>query len=128
MCLNINYNITNEVANGPDEIKVWKALILISDKNLISAIWSFYWKPGENIAEDELEKNEWEVNGGCFHVFLDHEDAKLYCETRNYNLVEFTAKKEDFVAGGYWNRHKSACFTKLHLSQEEYNKHVSDNR
>ncbi len=122
MCLDVNEELTQELLEGPEEIEVYKELFLWK-KQLSSEYYSYIWQPGWNHAADEVdirtndhEPSVLKVYGGCFHVYLNPE-----C-TMDEDLirVKFKALKSDLVKAGYFCGMTSATFTKLYLSQEEY--------
>lgn len=121
MCLTPDSSVKIE----EEEIKVWKLL----RTNMKSPFQDFQYREGDNYPTESTP--EWEENRlkrGCLHVFLNKKDAEDLKKTY-YNtaiIVEFTAKKEDLIAVGYWTdtKRKNAAFKKLHLSKKEYKKHV----
>jgi hypothetical protein len=148
MCLNkIKTNPCALYSWCNDTITVYKVLKLVPvDKRrsrLVSQHQLFAWKPGLNTCVDKLKKDSKQdvlseiirlyrhtvnqvnqskqLNFGL-HVFLDKKAAeKKASYDDNYRVVKFYAKKEDFVATGINpDKSKGAVFTKLYLSQEEY--------
>ncbi len=125
MCLTVNEQLTQELLDGPEEIEVYKELYL-QNGTLSSEFCAYDWKSGWNETEgppDIRERyNRLEVHGGCFHAYLDS-----YCSgDQEFVTVKFKALKSDLVKAGRFCSMKCATFTKLYLSQEEYDNAISD--
>ncbi len=120
MCLESATTKTN-LFRLSDEITVYKVL----DNKLKSPYYYFQYKEGENTVEEDIEWVRENVHGGALHVMLEYSDAwyiadrLIYMREDSWIVVKMRAKKEDFIAEGYFNGSRSACFRKLYYYEKD---------
>ncbi len=114
MCLTLAKKVGDKL---PEEFTVYKLL----KKN--HSIWYPYeYKAGWNYPEEWWDKNtEGELEGGCFHVFLDRANAECWKYMTDCRIVEIKVKKEDMVGAGYWDETiiPVAAFKRLFLEEDQ---------
>lgn len=134
MCLNV---VKKDWPFEQESVTFYK-IVKKGNKKLISPFFCYFkWKVGENeLKWDKFtspERIETELVNGFvshgLHVFINEEDAKSclkQCfeeELSTHFVVKVTGKRENFIAYGLWGDDKKTeqvAFTKLELSQEEY--------
>mgnify|MGYP001579353374 FL=1 len=93
-------------------------------KGLYSVFFNQEYLPGLNEAREQIAKNNNEIYGGVIHVFTSLKKAK---EFQKFGLpgdviIPVVCKKKDFRGYGYGE----ACFKKVYLSQQDYNKAINE--
>lgn len=114
-------------------------VLLIREGKLCSPYYSYEWKVGENEVQFAPPNNNYFYSGdGNFqrlvfqglHVFEVLSNAEVVRKSIQIHrdcdcvVVKLTGKKADFIAAGYVD----AAFTKLTLSQEEYDNVLASNK
>lgn len=106
-----------------EPISVWK-IVLVRDGVIRSPYQHTYkWNVGENKPVYRVTYPPYAnlYSAGVLHAYITPNvilDWVLYKVHGEYaQLIRLTGYPEDFVAFGY---NREVCFTKLHLSQEDY--------
>ncbi len=122
MCLE-NATTVTDLFNESDEITVYKVL----HKNMISPYYGFQYKEGENVTEENLEWIRNNIHGGALHVLLRSSEAwdLIYkigvVSIDTFHVFPMKAKREDFIAEGFFESFRSACFRKLYYEKDQLN-------
>lgn len=136
MCLTINQEETEKFKrDNSGEVTVWKGVRLLPNGKPVTPYRDVKIEPGIlKSFRHYPESNPNEVQFGI-HCFTDKSEAQRWVDMCNelssivaYDLVQCTAKVEDLIAVGdsrlEFKPFKSAVFTKIEISKEEYNKLV----
>ncbi len=132
MCLIINRRETETLQGKTGTVSMLKTLARRGSGLLSPWNPEFKWVPGENFALGAGEYGTNFVLSGAIHCHQTGRHVKSmeetvlgFAETEQYDAVvtvQVTADWKDFVAVGYVD---DICFRKVTLSQEEYNRAVT---
>lgn len=106
------------------QITGWKVLCITGGR-LKSVYFNHTWEPGINKANKAKYLTMEQAGQANIHVFLRKKDAMQYImdNDKSIRLIPVTCKKEHFMgAGKNFYGCRTAMFTQVELSQEEYDK------
>lgn len=125
MCLKIDPKETERVKSLGD-ITAYKVVIVLFGY-IQSTIYEHLWKVGVNEPTTNFDFSNYrtEVRDGSFHVFLNEIDAlRVRSSSPDYRIMKVLCKAEDLIAAGpgYDDKTSTAAYSKVYLSEEEYNR------
>jgi hypothetical protein len=137
VCLYANRTASNNFREsdwGPNNEKTFYKALIIRNQKLISPFYPMQYLPGycySNIIDEPYfapEKESLEIDRGIHVSTIESaqawlESLELIKDGNEIVLVEFTAKRSDFVACNITQN--DLVFSKVYLSETEYRKHVS---
>lgn len=127
MCLFAEPRETAKLLKRRRPIRAWKVLEANPTTSHLRSSYrgDFLWKPGINRSNSSVRKayaGDGQIERGI-HVYLSREVADReirYYERESQRVVPVTCEAKHLIAGNFSGT--QAVFTKVHLSQQAYNK------